>query len=175
MADDGIAGEVLDVIGDVAGAVGGELKKFGQAATSQGTGHLKTNVSGPQKGSSVPQAGVSDESPVGEFKKILQTAGSQITGHPVQETGDLSKMAQKDKDWSNKEAAAVAARINQIYQEYAAKRAQEEKQKAAMEQQKEEQKKAQEVQFEEKKKQQSMDIAVAQGKASAEIKNYGAE
>lgn len=176
MADD-VVSEVLDAVGDVAGAVGGELKKFGQAVATQGTGRLQKNTSGSQSSPSTSTLGVkmSDVSPAGEFKKILQTAGSQITGHaPTFEADQIAKMAKKDEEFSNTEAAAVRARISQIYQEYAAKRAKEQKQKQLEEQQKE-QEKAQVAQIGEKKKQEEMDVAVAQAKAKAEVKNYGAE
>lgn len=174
--DDGIVGEVLDVVGDVAGAVGGELKKFGKSAASQVTGTGSTSAPTTSKQPSAITGGDDAGSGIGgEFKKILQTAGSQVTGHvPTLDAEQLAKMAKNDEEFSTQEAAAVKAKIDQIYQEYAAKRAREEQQRQVQEQQQEQQK--QEIAtLADKKKQDEMDVVVAQAKAKAEIKNYGAE
>ena len=128
MADDGVGG----VVGDIAGAFGEELKKFGKTAVSQVTGK--------------PQ--------------------DQGTATVV----DPKAMAKSDKEFSKQGEAEVRARIAQIYQEYAAKRAKEQKQEQLVQNRKEEQGK---LEVGEVKKQEMADPSIA--KTRAEIKNYGAE
>lgn len=143
MADDsgGLLSDIAETIGDVAGAAAGELKKFGQTAASQISGHA---------------------------------AG---TGQPTKpdiakvKSAEIAKMAKADNKFSQVESAKIKAKINQIYQEYAARRAREEKQQKMVVEQQSEQKKA----IEEDQKRQEMDINPAITKTRAEIKNYGAE
>lgn len=109
-----------------------------------------------------------------EVKKIGKTAVSQITGRPQDQNApaasDLKAMQKGDRQFSQKGEAEVKAKIAQIYAEYAAKRAREQKQEAAVQQQ-QEQEKTQVL--EQAKKQEVITTPVA--KTRAEIKNYGAE
>src|SRR3990167_302615 len=175
MGDDGIIGEIADVAGGVVAAVGDELKKFGKSAASQVTG----SQASPQK-TAQPSAGSTggDDAAsaiVGEFKKLAHTVGSQVTGsEPTFDGSQLAKMAKKDEEFYAQEAAAILAKINRVYQEYAVKRAREQQQRQIEEQRRDKEKK-EVVRLQKNEKQEGMDVAVAQAKARAEIKNYGAE
>lgn len=172
MADgDGIVGEALNVVGDVAGAVGGELKKFGQSVTSQVIGSGSTSApTASKQPSAITDGDDAGSGVVGEFKKLVQTAGSQVIGQaPTLEAGQIAKMAKKDEEFSTHEAAAIRARINQIYQEHAAKRVHEKQQMEMAEKQQEEVKEEQEKEI----KKEETNTAIQ--KTRAEIKNYGAE
>lgn len=129
MADDGIG----SVVGDIAGAVGEELKKIGKTAVSQITGK-------PGDGQ------------------------SQVSAQ------DLKTLKAQDQKFSKKGEAEVKAKIAQIYAEYAAKKAREQKQEATVQQQ-QEQEKTQVL--EQARKQEVITTPIA--KTRAEIKNYGAE
>lgn len=72
MADDGDSGGIGDIIGDIVGAAGDELKKLGQSASSQITGSDDANTK------STKSSG--DQSVVGELKKFGQAVTSQVTG-----------------------------------------------------------------------------------------------
>lgn len=108
----------------------------------------------------------------GEFTKLGKSAASQISpqSQPQQSSDDITQLAKEDKEFSKKEAAVVQGNINRIYQEYAAKRAKEQKQQEMAQNQQDVQRNAQ---IEEIKKQQAINPAIA--KSRAEIKNYGAE
>lgn len=110
-----------------------------------------------------------------ELKKIGKTAVSQITGKPGDQQSqvsaqDLKTMAASDKKFSKKGEAEVKAKIAQIYAEYAARRAKEQKQEQLVQERQEEQRK---LEVGEIKKQEMVSPEVA--KTRAEIKNYGAE
>ncbi|MDZ4209567.1 MAG: hypothetical protein U1C56_00140, partial [Candidatus Curtissbacteria bacterium] len=166
--DDG--GGIGDIFSDVVGAAGDELKKFGSSASSQVTGSKGGQASNSSDDTSVltqfKKFGQSvtsqvtgsqpsddnssgtkgkhsdyDYSLFGELKKFGQSATSQVSGHepPISE-GDVRAMAKSDDAFSKKESAAVAAKIKQIYAQYAAKSAHEEKQEEMVEKQKEEMK-----------------------------------
>lgn len=180
MADDsgGILSEIADVVGDVAGEAVDELAKFGQTATSQISGHAGGTGQGTKadvsKIKNATTGAVSDQTAVDEVKGFGKSFLGQITGHMDAVGADIAKMAKADNKFSEVESAKVKAKINQIYQEYTAKRAREQQQQQVQEQ-KEEQGKAKAVQLQSEKKQEDMDVAVAQAKSKAEIKNYGAE
>lgn len=144
-----------------------QLKKFGQAATSQVTGLQLTDAnSTPAKSKHSDY----EYSLLGELKKLGQSATSQATGHePPPSKGDVKAMAKSDDAFSKKESAVVAAKIKQIYAEYAAKKAQEGKQEEMVEKQQEEAKE------EQKKEIKKEETNAAIQKTRAEIKNYGAE
>lgn len=198
MADDD-GGGIGDIFSDVVGAAGDELKKFGSSATSQVTGSKGGQASNSSDDTSVltqfkkfgqsatsqvtgSQPSDANASPTnskhadydyslfGELKKLGQSATSQVSGHemPISE-GDMKAMAKSDEAFSKKESAAVAARIKQIYAQYAAKKSQEEKQEEMIEKQKEE------VKVEQKKEVKKVETNAAIQKTRAEIKNYGAE
>lgn len=176
-----VISDIAETIGDVAGAAAGELKKFGQSAGAQVSGHAVGSVgTGPSKAdisglSKAAGGAVTDQSAIDEVKDFGKSFLGQITGHIDQlGSADVAKMAKADNKFSQVESAKIKSKINQIYQEYAAKRGREQQQQQLV-QQKAEQEKKEAVQFEEKKKQGEMDVAVAQAKAKAEIKNYGAE
>ena len=98
-----------------------------------------------------------------------------MTGsEPTFDGSQLAKMAKKDEEFSAQEAAAIRAKINRVYQEYAVKRAREQQQRQ-IEEQRRDQEKKEVVRLQKNEKQEGMDVAVAQAKARAEIKNYGAE
>lgn len=107
-----------------------------------------------------------------ELGKLGKSAASQISpqSQPQSSSDDITQLAEKDKEFSKKEAAVVQGRINRIYQEYAAKRAKEQKQQEMVQNQQEIQK---DREIQEIKKQQTINPAIA--KSRAEIKNYGAE
>lgn len=110
-----------------------------------------------------------------ELKKIGKTAVSQITGKPGDQqsqvsAGDLKTIVASDKKFSKKGEAEVKAKIAQIYQEYALKRAKEQKQEQLVQERQEEQRK---LEVREIKKQEMADPSIA--KTRAEIKNYGNE
>lgn len=183
MSDDGgdsggIVGEIVDTLGDVAGAAADELKKFGQSATSQISGH-PSQAAQPTKGdiskvkSAVSGGSAGDETAISEIKDFGKTFLGQITGQVApSDSSSITKMAKEDKKFSEVESAKVKAKISQIYQEYAAKRDREEQQKEMLQKQQEEQTK----QIEEQKKKQEIDATnPAIAKTRAEIKNYGAE
>lgn len=69
MDDSGILGEIGSVVGAAAGAVGDELKRFGQSATSQ--------VTGGAGGQSAPTG---DFSPLEEIKKFGKSVTAQVSG-----------------------------------------------------------------------------------------------
>ena len=178
MSDDdgGIVSGIADVAGDVAGAVVGELKKFGKSATSQVTGStgpgddLTSAAKSAVKNASQGPSGDDNQSIFGEFKKIGQSATSQLTGGAVAVSEkDLQKMAKKDDDFSKKASSATVAKMNRIYEEYAAKRAREKQQAEMVEKQKEEMKGEQEEEI----KKEETNAAIQ--KTRPEIKNYGAE
>ncbi len=110
-----------------------------------------------------------------ELKKFGISAASQVTGRPQDQTtptaGDLKTMTKSDKEFSKKGEAEVRVRIARIYAEYARKQKQGEMIKERQETQQE----VQHGEISKEQKKQAMDVAVAQTKASAEIKNYGAE
>jgi len=162
MPDDGILGDIGETIGEAAGAVAGELKKFGKSATSQVTGPDKTKT--PKSPPAEPT------SAKGELKKLGSTIFGQVTGHD--QGAQVAQMAKADKEFSKKESDLIAQKIKQIYAAHAARRAQEQKQKEAIEVQKEQQ----QVIFQEQaKKQEDLSANPAIAKTRAEIKNYGAE
>lgn len=160
MGDDD-SGGIGDIFSDVVGAAGDELKKFGSSASSQVVG---------SKGTQQASNSTYDYSLFGELKKLGQSATSQVSGHepPISE-GDVRAMAKSDDAFSKKESAAVAAKIKQIYAQYAAKSAQEEKQEEMVGKQKEEMKE------EQKKEIKKEETNAAIQKTRPEIKNYGAE
>src|SRR3990167_8233687 len=66
---------------------------------------------------------------LGELKKIGQAAVSQITGQGQTQTptaDDVAKLSDKDKKFSDAAQEEVRARIQAIYEEYAALRKKEE-------------------------------------------------
>lgn len=179
MADDsdGILSEIADVVGDVAGEAADELKKFGQTAGSQISG--QSGQASQQPGSAdiskvrtATGGSATEQSAVDEIKDFGKSFLAQITGHTDVAGGEVAKMAKADNKFSQVESAKVKAKINQIYQEYAAKRAKEQQQQTLAKQQQEKEKV---VQLQKEKKQEGMDVAIAQAKTRAEIKNYGAE
>jgi len=175
MADgDGIFSDIAEVAGDVGGAVAGELKKLGQSATSQVTGGAgaASNLAGAAKSAAGMKTGADSGGPsfLDELKKFGQTATSQVTGHePAISDKQVKAMAKSDEAFSKQESALVAAKIKQIYADYAAKRAQEEKQEEVVVKQQEEMKE------EQKKEIKKEETNVAIQKTRPEIKNYGAE
>lgn len=177
MADDGDSGrvgdvvsEIADSVGDVGGAIVDELKKFGKSATSQVTGsepsadNTGSKASGAKQTSADP--GDDDHSILTEFKKLGQAAMGQVTGH--EQAAALSAMKKKDDEASKREYTAVSAKIKQVYAQYAAKRAKEQKQEEAIEQHRQQQKQLAEIK---QKEEPRADIQ----RTRAEIKNYGAE
>lgn len=149
------------------------LKKFGQSVTSQVTGSQPSSGTPSDKfnpfGLQLNDSG-SNQPLLDNFKKFGQSVTAQATGgQQSMSDDDIKSLVKKDNDFSKKESAAVRARINRVYEEYAAKRAREKQQQEMAEKQKEEVK---EVQEKEIKKEESN---VAIQKTRAEIKNYGAE
>lgn len=178
MADDGDSGGIGDVVSDIAdtaGDVGGsildELKKFGKSATSQVTGSepAPDNTISKASGAKQTSAGTGDEdhSIIGEFKKLGQAAIGQVTGH--EQAAALLAMKKKDDAASKREYAQVSAKIKQMYQEYAAKKAREQRQEEVIKEHRDEQQK--QLQEIKKKEEPRADIQ----KTRAEIKDYGAE
>lgn len=176
-----IVEEAVDFAGDIAKSIGGELSKFGKSATSQiGGSQDQTSPSQPsnvkQDSTAAPASastpGQTDEhfSLMSELKNIAKVAGSQVSGKHITNE-EIAQLNKKDKEFSEAEIVALRAKINKIYQEYEAKKAQEKKQKE-MEVSAQEQKKLVEKQ-EEKKIDKETNPAIA--KTRAEIKNYGAE
>ncbi|MBI2598897.1 hypothetical protein HYW40_01645 [Candidatus Curtissbacteria bacterium] len=111
-----------------------------------------------------------------ELKKIGQTAAGQVTGGDDQKkqsptSDDLTAMKQKDDKFSEQSAEEIKAKISAIYAEHARRRQQEGQVEKQQEQKAEEQNK----ELARGQKKQSADVVVAQTKANAEIKNYGAE
>lgn len=180
MSDDSgrILSEITETVGDVAEAAAGELKKFGQSATSQISGHAGQAGGQPSKadiakaknatGGGSPQ----DRSAIEEVKGFGKSVLDQITGHTDQTQGDIAKMAKADNKFSQVESEKIKAKINQIYQEYAAKRAKEQQQQETLAKQQEEQTKQI---VEQKKKEEMVAANPAIAKTRVEIKNYGAE
>ncbi|MCR4324301.1 MAG: hypothetical protein NUV69_01290 [Candidatus Curtissbacteria bacterium] len=165
---DGFGSQILDTVGEVGGAVGSELKKFGKSAASQVTGGQdsssnSTNNSAKNKSSSP------GDNPVGEFKKVGQSIVGQISGREPRHD-EIAEMKKNDDEFSEAEHSAVAVRIQQIYEEHAAKRASEAKKEEMVEGRKEEVKAEN---LEVQKKQEFTNSAIQ--KTRAEIKNYGAE
>lgn len=179
MADDsgGILSDIAETVGDVAEAAAGELKKFGQSAASQISGHAGQAGGQPSKadiakaksatGGGSPQ----DQSAIDEVKGFGKSVLGQITGH-TEEYGDIAKMAKADNKFSQVESEKIKAKMNQIYQEYAAKRAKERQQQEVVKKQQEEQTKKL---VEQQKKEEMAVVDPAIAKTRVEIKNYGAE
>lgn len=111
---------------------------------------------------------------LGELKKIGQAAVSQITGSQPQTptADDVAKLQKNEQEFKKEAIPEVQARIQAIYEEYAARRKKEEM--AAKQQQAQigEQKEKQEELL--GKQQKDMPISAIE-KTRAEIKNYGAE
>ena len=169
MSDDGDG-----IVSDIVGAVAGELKKFGQSATSQVTGSSGSNDLAKAAKSAAhtsPQSSSDDSQSIfGELKKFGQSATSQVTGGtPAISEKDVKAMVKKDDAFSKKESAAVAAKINRIYEEYAAKKEREKQQVETVEKQKVQ------VKEEQKKEIKKEETNAAIQKTRPEIKNYGAE
>lgn len=109
-----------------------------------------------------------------EFSKVGQTAMGQVTGRtPAPTDEEIANRAKKDKNFSKKGEVEVKARINAIYQEYAAKQKKaqmgQEAQKQQVEQQQEE---TQDLQKQQKNEE--IELQVERSKAETG-KNYGAE
>ena len=177
-----VADKVLDAAGDVGGGIWGEIKKFGQSAGGQLSGHqstvlgnatLSAKLSSPKTGQ-IPKPSDSGRHTVGDEVKLFgQDIIGQITGYQPKPEENLKKLQKADKDFSKQGEAQVQAKIKQIYAEYEAKRQREKQQEEAMkaqEEQLDEQKKAIE---EKQKKEEFINPAIA--KTRAENKNYGAE
>lgn len=137
----------------------GQLGGFGSSILGQVTGADDSGEAGAHNPSGKPR-GIFDE-----IKAFGLSALGQVSGK------ELAEMKQKDDAFSEASEAEVKARIKAIYDQHAARRAQEAKhidqQKKQVQEQKQE--------FVKEKKEQQMDVAIAQTKANAEIKNMGAE
>ena len=175
MPDDGDSGsvveEIVDTVGDVGDAIVSELAKLGKTATSQVTGSAPSPDTTLPKSSGAKQPPVStdsDHSILSEFKKFGQTAIGQITGHGQE--ANISAMKKKDDEASRQEYREIKSKIDQIYAQYAARRAREQKQQELIQVRQEEEQQKQLVEIK-KKEVPRADIA----KTRAEIKNYGAE
>ena len=196
MPDDGDSGgiveEIVDTAGDVGGAIVSELAKLGKTAASQVTGSepsldrhslsankqsfstnkqsFSANRTSPKSGGAKqpPVSTDSDHSILSEFKKFGQTAIGQITGHGQE--ANISAMKKKDDEASRQEYREIKSKIDQIYAQYAARRAREQKQQELIQVRQEEEQQKQLVEIK-KKEVPRADIA----KTRAEIKNYGAE
>lgn len=189
MSDDNIFSGISD-------AVGGELKKLGQAATHQVTGATSggnspsvndisvvdqikgfgksaaSQVTGSDSsGSAQPKA---DDSAVDEFKKFGQSFTKQLFGGSSSSSQEeqLAKMKKTDDDFSKQESEVIRAKIANIYKEYEQKRSREKKQEVMVEKQEEQQKEQLQQQ---QKKQVDIERSAEVAKTRAENKNYGAE
>lgn len=163
------SGSLLDVVGDIAGSVGGELAKIGKSAVSQ-IGGKQTDSPSPVKPSDVAKTG---DSP-GEIKKAGQAIGAQIMGGGGAQTdAQVAAMAQKDKEFSQAGVDQVRAKVKQIYEEHAARKAREKQEQEAVREQQEEQKKLEVEQLKKQEKKSPVNPAI--DRSRAEIKNYGAE
>lgn len=178
MSDDsgGILSDIGETIGDVAGEAAGELKKFGQSAGAQITGgdtrSLQQSKGDIAKANKAVGSSSSDQTAVDEVKGFGKSFLGQITGHMDAVGADIAKMAKADNKFSQVESAKIKSKINQIYQEYAAKRARDQQQRELVTKQQGGQIK----QLEEQQKKESIKAAnPAIAKTRAEIKNYGAE
>lgn len=173
---DGILSEIADVVGDVAGEAVDELKEFGQSAASQISGHAG-QTAGQQaradisKVKSAVTGSAGDQSAEDVVRGFGKSFTSQITGHTDLTSGDITKMVKADTEFSKVESEKVKAKIKQIYQEYAAKRAREQQQQVAAKQQEEQTKQL----VEQNKTEEMIASNPAIAKTRAEIKNYGAE
>lgn len=189
----GVLGEIGSAVATVAGAVGDELKKFGQSATSQVSGgsnsgqtsrdtsavdqlagfgkSITAQITGSSASGDNLQSQKSgkkaDLSVLGELSNFAKSAASQVSEGKV-----LEEMKASDAEFSEREAGVVRAKIARVYEEHNAKRKQEERVKKQQEVQVEAQKKQVE-QF--KKTEQNDEVNPAVAKSRAEIKNYGAE
>ena len=150
----------MGVIGDILGDVAGEIKKIGQAAGAQVTGD-----SGDDNPKNDDSPVVSDVSIGAEAESFGKGIISQITGKK------LAQMQDADREFSAQGQEEIKARINAMYSQYA----QKVKREKMIGEQQEKQVEAQNKEFEHREKEQSADVAVAQTKANAEIKNLGAE
>lgn len=173
-----IVGGFAAGIADGASQIGGEFKKVGHTVVSQVTGSPPS--AGSHDDSSIKEAagklaGANDDnnSVWGEFKKIGKSVSAQVSGDEDVGGNALSEMTKKDKDFSKTEYAAVRAKVQQIYQEYEAKKKKEEAMRKQAEEVHEQQKEEMEELSEEKKKDEFVNPAIQ--KARAEIKNYGSE
>lgn len=190
----GVLGEIGSAVASVAGAVGDELKKFGQSASSQVSGSapsvqtnrdtsavdqltgfgtsLTSQITGSSDTSGDNLRGKksgkkADLSVIGELSNFAKSAASQVSEGKV-----LEEMKASDAEFSEREAGVVRAKIARVYEEHAAKRKQEEEVKKQQEVQVEAQKKQTEQL---KKTEQNDEVNPAVAKSRAENKNYGAE
>ena len=178
MGDDGILSNIGDVVGEVADEAFGELKKFGQSATAQISGHSPQVTGQPTKAdvakakSAISGSPVQDKSAVDDVGDFGKSFLGQITGH-VSDVGEeqIAELAKKDSKFSNVESAKVKQKINQIYAQHAAAKAREQQQEEVVEEQQEEQEK----QLAEEQKKEDLSTNPSVAKTRAEIKNYGAE
>lgn len=163
------SGSLFDVVGDIAGSVGGELAKIGKSAVGQISGK-PTDSKSPVNPSDITKSADSQS----EIKKAGQAIGAQITGGGGAQTdAEVAAMAQKDKEFSQAGVDQVRVKVKQIYEEYAAKKAREQRQQEAAREQQEERKKLEVEQL--KKQERKSPVSPAIDKSRAEIKNYGAE
>src|SRR5579872_4370245 len=121
-------GSIGDALGDVAGTIWGEVKKMGSTATSQVSGSTPVqspasdDVKAAQKSQKNNNYAGEDSN---ELKKFGQSIFGQITGHHEEEPAqNLDKMKKADDEFSDREAAAIRARIKAMYDQYAARSAQ---------------------------------------------------
>ncbi len=108
-----------------------------------------------------------------ELKKIGQTAVSQVIGNQPQAptADDVAKLDKKDQEFKKEAIPEVQARIQEVYEEYAAKRKKEE----MLTRQQSEAVAVQKKELEEVRKKEIDQANPAIAKTRAEIKNYGAE
>ena len=108
-----------------------------------------------------------------ELTKVGQTAMGQVTGKTqAPSANEIANLAKQDKNFSKKGEVEVKARINAIYQEYAAK---QKKAQMGQETQKQQAEQQQEEVAELENQQKSEELNVQVERSKAEIKNYGAE
>lgn len=157
--------------GQIASGGGSELKRISKIATSQLLGS-KPQEPVPETSDTSQNTGFSI---LNELKLMGKSAKSQLGGSTGQMSSQqITQMAKRDEEFSQKSADEIREKILSIYREYEGKRRKERLAQQQQAQASEEQKREEVRQLQKKK--QAVPINPQVAKSRAEIgKNWGAE